>query len=138
MSNRPMTFTKPASLRKIERILALLAERPMTTNELAPLVPISAAWARIYIQHLHETRRIYISTWVRHVEGSDRMYPRAVYRAGQFRDSPKPAPLTYEERLKRAWHVVKSDPERHQKTNARRRARNLKPRPNPLTLWITP
>lgn len=138
MSNRPMTFTNQASKRKIERILALLADRPMTTKQLSPLVPISAAWARIYMKHLLQTRRIHIETWVRHAEDSDRMYPRPVYRAGDGPDAPRPAALTYDERLKRAWAVVKADPERHDKTNARRRARNLKPRANPLTSWITP
>lgn len=138
MSNRPMTFTNQASRRKIERILALLADRPMTTKQLAPLVPIGTAWARIYVKHLHQTRQIHIETWVRHAEDSDRMYPRPLYRAGDGPDATKPAALTYEEQLKRAWAKVKADPERHQKFNARRRARNLKPRANPLTSWITP
>ena len=133
-----MTFTNQASLRKIERIMALLSDRPMTIKDLAPLVPISAAWARIYVNHLHETRRVHISVWVRWADASDRMYPRPVYRAGDKADAPKPAPLTYEERMKRSWAVVKADPERHERVNARRRARSLKPRANPLTSWITP
>lgn len=138
MSNRPMTFTNQASRRKIERILALLADRPMTTKQLAPLVPISTSWARIYMKHLHDTRQIHIATWVRHAEDSDRMYPRPVYRAGDGPDAQKPAALTYDEQLKRAWALVKANPERHDWYNAKRRARNLKPKANPLTRWITP
>lgn len=138
MSNRPMTFTKRPALLRIERILAALAAKPMTTPELAEAIHLSSTWCAMYVKHLHSTKRIYISAWVYHVEGSDRMYPRAVYRPGTHSDAFKPAPLTEAERGRRAWKLVRDDPERRIQVNARRRARKLQPKANPLTLWISP
>lgn len=111
------TFIRPAALAKIERILQLLTERPRTAHELAEAIPMSKRHAQEYVNHLHSAQRIYISTWRRHVEHSGRMYPRPAYRVQPAdcirRDASKPKPLTPDERKRRAWELVKADPERH-------------------------
>lgn len=133
-----MTFTNPASVQRIERILSALSERPMTMADLCESSHISASWCRVYVQHLRKNGQIHISGWVRHAQQGDRMYPRPLYRAGDKPDAPKPAALTKIEKGKRAWSLIKQNPERHLEVNARRRGRTLKPRANPLTLWIVP
>lgn len=144
MTHHQMAFKRPAALAKIERVLALLAERPRTAHELAEAIPMSKRHAQDYINHLHETGRVYIVRWVRHVEHSGRMYPRPVYQLQNLKivkDRPKPPPLTPEQRKRRAWELVKADPERHTThLLKKRRYRTDKkgPRTDIAAAWIAP
>lgn len=136
MSNR-MTFTKPAALAKIERILTLL-EQPMTAHALSLAVPISKRWAHEYLRHLHAEGRIYIKAWARDIAERERMYPREVWVAGAGVDAPRPPALTLMERKKRAWDRIKADEDRHERILARRRVMKVlkRPRPDPAAAWI--
>lgn len=108
-----MTYTRPAAIAKIDRIMAMLKQRPRTVFDVAEALPMSKRHAQSYLNHLMAERRIHIKRWVRHIDQRDRMYPRPVYAAGEGVDAEPPAPLTPRERRARAWAVIKADPERH-------------------------
>lgn len=112
MTNR-MSFKKEAAFAKIERIISLLQENPVTAHELAILVPISKRHVQEYLNHLVLERRVFIIRWARDVKHSERMYPRPIYAVGNRRNAPKPRPLDLDERKVRAWARLKADAERH-------------------------
>lgn len=132
-----MTFTKPAALGKINRILKLI-ESPMTAHALALAVPISKRWANEYLRHLHAEGRAHITTWVRDIEECERMYPRPVWLVGAGIDAPRLPALTLEERKKRAWQRIKENEDKHDRLKARRRLIKVlkRPRPDPAAAWI--
>lgn len=136
-----MKFTRPAALAKMARTIDLLTVTPMTAAELADALPISKRHAQEYINQLMADGRVFIIRWARHVEHSQRMYPRPVYAVGQGIDAPQPEPLTPEQRKKRAWARVKADPERyvtHLLKKRKYRADVRGPRADVAAAWITP
>lgn len=133
-----MKFKRQASEGKMAKIQALLAKRQMHVLEIAEAVPISKRHALEYIAELRKRGLVHISKWVREVEQLGRMYPRPVYAAGPGEDAPKPAALSPEERSKRAWKLIKSDPERHMTLVQKRRTRRTlrKPRADVAAAWM--
>lgn len=132
-----MTFTKPAALAKIDRILKLLA-KPMTAHALAQALPLSKRWVNEYLKHLHANGRVHISDWVREIKERERMYPREIWLAGKGVDAPRPPALNLDERKKRAWQRVKANEDKHDRLLARRRVMNRikKRRVEPAAAWI--
>ena len=136
-----MKFTRSAALTKIDRVLKALEQATMTAHEVSEMLPMSQRHAQEYLNHMMAKRLIYIASWSRNVDHSDRMYPRPVYAAGNKRNAPKPAPLTKEQRKARAWAITKQDPERHTLHLLRKRKyRSDKkgPRPDAASAWIKP
>lgn len=139
MGYHVMAFVRPAALAKIERILALLAERPRHVHDLAEAVPLSKRYAQIYLNHLMAQEQVHIKRWVRNIDQAERMYPRPVYAAGKGVNAPAPKPLTKDQRKKRAWARVKADPERHTKHLMKKRvyrAVRRAPRPDIAAAWL--
>lgn len=117
MTNK-MTFVRPAALAKLDKIMALLAEKPMTAHQLATALPMSKRWAQAYIDYLWEREKVYIKRWAREpLENSSREYPRPMYavvpEGKRVYDAKKPEPYTKTEINKREWRAIKADPERH-------------------------
>lgn len=134
-----MAFNQPASLRKIERLLAMLA-KPMTIHEVAEALPITKRNALAYMNHLREQRLVHVAKWTRDIDQSARMYPRPMFMVGAMPDAPKPKPLTGEQRKRRAWERIKADPERHYEHTLRKRrerADRKGPRRDIAANWIT-
>ena len=135
--NAQMTFTKPAALAKIDRILKLLA-KPMTAHALAQALPLSKRWVGEYLKHLHANGRVHIIDWVREIKECERMYPREIWLAGEGVDAPRPPALNLDERKKRAWARLKQDDDRIDRHRARRRVltRLKQRRPDMAASWI--
>jgi hypothetical protein len=132
-----MTFTRPAALVKIDRILALLAT-PTTAHSLALALPLSKRWVHEYLQYLHANKRVHIADWAREIKQSGRMYPRELWLAGEGADAPRPPPMDLGERKKRAWQRLRADEDRYERRRARRRvmSRIKRRQPEPAAAWI--
>lgn len=130
-----MSFTRDASHRKIARIKAMLAERPMSSVQIAAAVPISKRGAAEYLQLMHKAGEIYIERWIYDVLNA-RVYPRPAYRLGNKPDAAKPAPSTPAERAKRYREAIRKDPERKDRALAKRRLRSADVRPDVAAAWI--
>lgn len=136
-----MNFTREPAQRKIARILTLLSEQPRTVHALVETVPLSRRHVQEYLNHLMDAERIHIRRWVRDISQSGRMYPRPVYAAGKGRNAPQPPALTPKERQRRAWELVKADPERyvsHLLSKRRYRSDRRGARPDRAAAWIAP
>ena len=133
-----MTFKSHEAKAKIDTILALLRAVPLNSHDLAELIPMSRRWTLAYIKHLHTRRRIYVLRWDKEIAQREKRHAVPVYAPGRKPDAPKPEPDGKHVRYQRAWHSLKSDPERHMVTLAkrrtRRRLRNL--RPDPAAAWM--
>jgi hypothetical protein len=133
-----LTFTKPASLAKLQRIRDMLAARPMNVHEIADALPISKRWAIDYVLHLHDCQEIHVLRWDKEIEARAKRHAVEVWTLGPGVDAPRPEPDGHRTRAKRAWESLKADPERHMVTLAKRRARrrlkNL--RPDPAAAWL--
>ena len=133
-----MTFKSPESKAKIDTILALLRAVPLNSHDLAELIPMSRRWTLAYLNHLHTRRRIYIVRWEKEIAQRAKRHAVPVYAPGRKPDAPKPEADSKTARYKRAWDRLKTDPERHMVTLAKRRTRrrlkNL--RPDPAAAWM--
>lgn len=133
-----LTFTKPAALAKLQRIRDMLAERPMNVHEIAQALPISKRWALEYVAHLHDAQQIHVLRWDKHIEARAKRHATEVWTFGPGVDAPKPPADDRKVRMRRAWDSLKSDPERHMVTLAKRRTRRRMRhlRPDPAAAWM--
>jgi len=95
---------------QVEQLLALLADQPMTTQEMAEAVDFSAGYVRTLASYLHaqwftprcrgvkgtrtrKLKQIYIQSW-RRDDDTTGIHTRAVYAVGSHKDAIKPPKLT--------------------------------------------
>lgn len=72
----------------------LLAEHgPMTAREIAAELGVSPEYVRGSLGRAKADKQIHIKAWRRDEDGG-RLYPRAIWAAGDGRDAPKPPKLT--------------------------------------------
>lgn len=135
-----MTFTKPASALRLQRILAMLERQPMNVLAIAAALPISKRWALEYIQHLHDSKQIHIARWDKDIEERAKRHAIEVWAFGPGKDAVRPPPDGKEVRSRRAWQSLKSDEDRHELVLAKRRVRRRirAKRPDVAAAWITP
>lgn len=135
-----LTFTKPASARRIDKILAMLQQQPMNVWAIAAALPISKRWAHEYLKHLHTERRIHVLRWDKEVAERAKRHAIEVWTFGPGEDAPRPEADGRKLRAKRAWQRVKADEDRHELVNAKRRVRRRikAKRPDAAAAWITP
>ncbi len=78
----------------MRRITRLLAEHgPMTARDLAREMNVGVENARAKLGAAKALGQVYIASWRRDSDGG-RLYPRAVWAAGDKPDAPRPGPLT--------------------------------------------
>ena len=135
-----MSFTKPASQLRIQRILAMLERQPMNALAIAAALPMSKRWAVEYIKHLHANGQIHIGSWEKQVAERKKRHAIEMWTLGPGEDAPRPPPDGHHERSQRAWENLKADEDRHERWNAKRRVRRrIKAmRPDVAAAWITP
>lgn len=124
---------------KLEKILALLKEKPMNLQQLCDAVHIVSRAMRVYLNYLHNTKQIYYSTYKYEKVGS-RVMPNRYYKAGRYKDAVKPPPLPpiVRSRLKR--ERLNQDEEKKEFYLARRRAlrwaKKHQVTPNEANNWL--
>lgn len=121
-----MTFTRKASLAKIDQVLHA-CKHGRTRQELEIILGLTRRTTLSYLIHLQETQQLHISKWVR--EGIGQFYPAPVYKTGKGVDAAKPAPLNETEKQKRAWAKLKADPARYAKHRAKKSRTPVKAAP---------
>jgi hypothetical protein len=128
------TFERTAALAFIEKMLAALADKPMTRSEMESALFASKTKMLNYIRLLHgdtgEEKRIYIASYDERVTGGRN--PR--YAAGNKKDAKPLGSKTEAERHR----IRKADPDRHRRHLAKLRAAAAakRSRTNPVT-WCT-
>lgn len=136
---KKMAFVMPAAKIKIEKILALLKERPMNLQQLCDAVHLVSRAMRDYLNYLHDTKQIYYSTY-KYEKIGNRVMPNRYYRAGNHRDAKKPDPLSGKERNRLKRQRLNEDPEKKEFYLARRRAlrwaKKHQVTPNEATNWL--
>lgn len=86
------------NIEKVKKALAEHDESGLTTREVAKLCGLTRDQAAALIRCLHTKtprfpeKRVYIYYWRETGEQGEKVYPRAVYRLGNARDTPKPPP----------------------------------------------
>jgi hypothetical protein len=136
MSISSLTFTREASMIRIARILALLEEKPRTTDELAAALPCNKRTATVYVQALRGygpiKRQVHTGAWRR--EPHTPQCPLSpVIHLGDLPDVPPPEKPTRAEVERRYRERVKRErPDRYMQMLAYARARSIKPRRDPM------
>lgn len=129
----------PASKIKIEKILTLLREKPMSIQQLCDEVHLVSRSMRDYLNYLHDTRQIYYSTY-KYEKVGNRVMPNRYYKAGRHRDAVKPPPLPPKVRLRLKRERLNQDEEKKEFYLARRRAlrwaKKHQSTPNEATNWL--
>lgn len=135
-----MTFTRKPALDRLDRIVALLRERPMHKHDLADAIGTSTDTVMKYVRHLHSQRRVYVIRWVRRAKQRDMNYRRLirVWAAGDKDDQPMPPPIPRTVHYKRNWEMIKANPEVYQRRldNRRRRDALKKRKPQTPMEWL--
>lgn len=137
MSYPVMKFTMPASQRAITRILALLAERPATTREVAAAIPADRRHAGNYLRHLRDQQAVHIGKWTREGTNGRRAYLRALWVAGPGKDAKRPPPKTKAQSA--AEYRLRMQKEDPIAWTLKRRWERLKKKPvkaDPASAWI--
>lgn len=102
------TFTDPRSLLKIDRLLSLLSNAPMSKQELAVAGAVSPSGATMYMRHLMSNpKRVYIIRWERR---NGRSAP--VYAVGDLPNAREPKRLSRKAYRAKAKAVRKADPDK--------------------------
>lgn len=131
------TLERTPSRLKVEKLLALLAEREMTRAEIGEKLFLSESQAYRYMRCLCQQRKVYVKRWIRSEIGG---MPTAVYAAGDRASAPRPRRLTKAEQARRQYQRMKREqPEKYMRylLRARRAAsRGKATKADPLLAWI--
>lgn len=102
----------------LKKIVVLLKEKSMTTNELAIVIKLSAPRARWYISLLRApgNRQLYIRSWAKVGES----YPAPVYATGTKNDAPLIPKTPRQYRAE-----INDDPERKERLKRKAKAREM-------------
>jgi len=121
------TFTKKASIARLEKLLALLA-KPMTALELGEAMSADKRTINACIRELRsgDVLRVYIAGWRQNCPGS----PSPIYAAGPGPDKRKPRALTDRQKYKRR---IAKNPEAAIRSMQRKRLAGLRLERDPLT-----
>lgn len=129
------SFSSKASRQKIEKILTILSQKSLSRKEISEQIHVNYRHTKNYIDHLINTKQIYISLWKFETQGElTRNWP--YYKAGNKSSKPKPDALTISEKCKRYRQKLKKDDDRKEKLNLKRRAKRLTIKPDWTTSWI--
>lgn len=128
------TFTDPRSQIKIDRVLSLLSNTHMTKKDLAIAGAMSPSGAGLIIQHLKDTKRIYIVRWERSSKGRAAPY----YTVGGRPNAPEPKRLGRKAYRQKAKSARKADPDKMAEHLSKRRLRDkiARTRKKPVT-WLS-
>jgi hypothetical protein len=131
-----MSFKLEAAKRKIERILGLRTD--FTTVELQEFLHTSLNTATIYINHLLQTKQIYVVAWVQ--SGKLKQHPARVFRVGTGKAAPRPAPkpATVKNTQYRQRKEYQLELEGKIKIDGRKTRPIRKMRPDIAASWIKP
>lgn len=136
---KKMAFTMPASKIKIEKILALLNEKPMNLQQLCDAVHTVNRTMRTYLNYLHDTNQIYYSSYKYEKIGNREMANR-YYKAGKNKDAKKPKAQSNKERMKKKRDRLNKNEDAKELHLARRRAlrwaKKHQVTPNEANNWL--
>jgi hypothetical protein len=130
-----MSFTTTTAQNRIAKILQALESSDQTVASISTLIFISRRWAREYLEHLRQKRRVHITAWVRDI-GEGRPYPRPVYRIGCGIDVAKPRPMSNKDKTIARRKRRRDDPEFYLKERAGNQLRRFKPKPDRAAAWL--
>jgi len=130
-----MSFTSSTAQRKIEKILQAISKSDQTVASVEATFFLSRRWAREYLEHLRQQRRIHITRYEKELI-NERPYPRPVYRIGEGRDAPKPAPMSNKEKTAARRKRRREDPEYYLHERAGNQLRKLKVKPDRAAAWL--
>lgn len=131
------SFKTQAAQAKIKKILDLTKETPMCAPDLRKNVFLEYGQMRNYLKYLLEKKLIYICKYKIETHGG-RTMQWAYYKAGDKKSKPKPKALTCAEKCRRYREIMKTDLERIDKNNAKRRLKRLKVKTDWTAQWIMP
>ena len=136
---KKMAFVMPAAKIKIDKILALLKEKPMNLQQLCDSVHAVPRTMRIYMNYLHDTKQIYYTCY-KYEKVGEKVLSVRYYKAGNHKDAKKPPALTGKQRCKLKRDRLNEDPEKKEFYLARRRAlrwaKKHQVTPNEANNWL--
>lgn len=130
-----MSFTSNTAQAKLHKILQAIAVSDQTVASIAASFFISRRWAREYLEHLRQQRRIHITRWEKEL-GNERSYPRPVFRLGDGIDVAKPRPMNNKDKTAARRKRRRDDPEFYLKERAGNQLRKFKPKPDVAAAWL--
>ena len=130
-----MSFTSNTAQAKLQKILQALEVSDHTVASLGASFFISRRWAREYLEHLRQQRRVHITRYEKELVG-ERPYPRPVYRIGDGIDVAKPRPMSNKDKTAARRKRRRDDPEFYLKERAGNQRRRFKPKPDVAAAWL--
>ena len=130
-----MSYTSDFALIKIAKMKVLLDKKEMSVRELADAVHTSVRNMNGYLRFLKLNNLVYISAYKK-VQYENKQLYCAFYKFGFKPDAIKPKPQTAKEKAREKRARILADPELHDLLNAKRRARNIKPKADWTSSWV--
>ena len=133
-----MTFTRPISLMRIERIQKVLTEQPSSIQEIADSIYMSRRAAGEYINYLREKKMVYVHSYRREQREHYNVH-KPLLAWGDKEDTPHPE---RNERIRTAEYRtrIKADADRNDeylaKRRAQRKAKLIQPKMDWTTAWM--
>lgn len=129
------TYTSERAQRNIRLMLLHMSDKAYTIDELADKLCLSWKTVGGYVRHLRaaKDKRIHIRRWItlEAVGGRQAICFAPTYMAGNQDDAPRPK-TNQAERCRLYRQKIAADEDRLARVNARRRAKRIQPRSDPL------
>lgn len=121
-------FQRSVARLTIQRILNLIAKKPLTRYEISQRLHLSETAACDYLAYLRqpEHRQVHIAAWSFDAVGDLRPMLRPLYKAGAMPDAPKPPPRSANDVSRAYRRRVKEDPDKYERASLTFRAHDIR------------
>lgn len=119
-----MNLNDPRTQHKLARIKQLLQAKDLDLRQIAEAVPMSTRYTREYMMHMVDQQLAHIVNWTRYDQHGMHI---GVFRLGEGKNAPYPAPLTNMQKKRRYHARLKAEPERWERHLKGAAARKRKP-----------
>lgn len=131
-----LKFNSNIAKAKISKITDLIKDRQLTNEQISNLIHINSNHCKVYLNHLLENKKIYISAWRKKQTLTSFIYV-ACYKAGCKENVPKPPPTPKAVKYKIYANKRKKDFDRQEAYLLKRRMNYAKKKTKPIQDWTT-
>lgn len=138
---KQLSFKTNIAKAKIEKILNLITTKQLTNKQISDLIHVTHKHCKVYINHLLENKKIYISSWKK--EKTETGFSLApYYKKGSKENVLKPNPIDERTKHRRFIEKRRKDKERYEKYLENRRLKyakkKIQPKQDWASFWIKP
>lgn len=131
---KQLSFKSNIAKAKIEKILSLITTKQLTNKQISELIHVNHKHCKVYINHLLENKKIYISSWRK--EKTETGFSLApYYKKGGKENALKPKPIDEITKHRRFVEKRRKDKERYEAYLENRRLKYAKKKIQPKSDW---